>query len=153
MSKTRVKLNKAQLMYRINQIGERAAKGISTVMREETENIATLAKSYAPVDEGNLEAAIKTEFDYLGVNGRLRASVYIDTSLVVRSDGKTVGNYARVMHELLQPYGSGDFHLGPLSRAKAEAGNDVGGKFLERAAKARMEMLVRKAQRIAQRFV
>lgn len=144
-------MNRSKLLYRIKQVGERATKGISTVMRQEAINIRDLARSNAPVDEGNLESAIEVDFDYLGANGRLRASVYIDSKIVVRKDGKTIGDYARVMHELLEPYGTGRFHLGPRSQAKAQAGHDVGGKFLERAAQARLSELLRKAREIVRR--
>jgi len=145
-------MDKAQLLYRIKQIGDRATKGISDVMRDEAENIRDLARSNAPVDEGNLEAAIKTDFDYQGINRRLRASIYIDMEMPeAQGNGRTVGRYAEIMHELLAPYGSGRFNLGKKSEDKRAAGHDVGGKFLERAAEARVEPMLTRVMNIVRR--
>lgn len=149
---SRLKMNKRALMFRITQVGERATKGLSTVMREEAEKLAELARDYAPVDEGNLEEAIQTKFDYEGINGRLRASVFIKMGMVVdRETGKRISHYAMAMHEGLAPHGSGAFKLGPLSRQKAAGGKDVGGKFMERAAAQRIGIIYQRAHQIVQR--
>lgn len=120
------------LMAMLEQVGERAVRGVSDEIKKGAEEIAELAIKYAPVDEGNLEDAIKVEFDRYGINRRIRATVYVDLD-VRGADGVPVGRYAMAMHEGLAPYGSGAFNLGAKSRAKDGGTGRVGGKYLERA--------------------
>lgn len=136
----------------ILQIGDRAMRGVSTVMIDEGEKIKELAKSNAPVDEGNLEEAIKMEVDRGGIHGRTRVSVYIDEAMEA-GNNKVVGDYAILMHEGLAPYGSGAYNLGVKSQAKAAGGGDVGGKFMERAIKEREPILMRRVYEIARRLL
>lgn len=110
--------------------GDRARRALEKGAKD----VQELAQRQAPVDEGNLEAAIKLDHDYQGVNRRKRFFVYIDDGMPVPgSPGKTVGDYSILMHENLAPYGT--FGLGPRSQEKQAANPDVtvGGKFLERA--------------------
>lgn len=134
----------------LTQIGERALRGISTVMEEEGNEIQALARSYAPVDEGDLESAIKIEKDRGGENGRTRIFVYVDMDAPA-DHGKVVGDYAMLMHEGLAPYGSGFYKLGKLSIEKLMAGNKVGGKFMERAAIDRLPILISRVNAIVKR--
>ena len=147
---SKVNCDVAGLTFALTQIGERALRGISTVMEEEGAEIQALARSYAPVDEGDLESAIKLEKDRSGEHGRTRVFVYVDMDAPA-DHGKVVGDYAMLMHEGLAPYGSGAFHLGKLSIEKMMAGNNVGGKFMERAAIDRLPILMSRVQAIVKR--
>jgi len=102
-----------------------------------------LARKFAPVDEGNLEEAIKVHPDELGVKrdafgrfARTEVEVYIDMDMPIDGrDGKTVGDYAYIQHEWLTPYGP--WKLGEKSVRKQNGQSEqVGGGFLERAAQA-----------------
>lgn len=146
------------LVGRIRQVGDRAVRGVSDIMQEEGEAIAQLAREFAPVDQGNLEEAIKVEVARGGSRGRISVDVYIDPDMPaphINPDGtvtkgtesKTVGDYAAAMHEGLAPYGSGAFKLGPRSLAKAASGAAVGGKFLERALAKRARAIFLKVSR------
>jgi hypothetical protein len=114
------------------QVGERTTRGVSAIMQEAGKEIQQRAINYAPVDEGDLESAIKYSAERSGTRGRTMVFVYIDGD-VITSDGNRVGSYAMKMHEQLSPYGSGRYNLGKLSLEKRGLGYDVGGKFLERA--------------------
>lgn len=127
------------MIINISQAGERAARGISQVLKEEADEIALAAISNAPVDQGNLESAIKVQ--RLGGNGardslgrfvRTSYTIYVDGS-VEAGGAKTVADYWAIMHEQLAPYGSGDYKLELRSQQKRAEGYDVGGKFMERA--------------------
>lgn len=100
-----------------------------------------LAIKMAPVDEGNLEKAIKMipegegrERDDLGRFVRTEVEVYVDMDMPVpQRPGKTVGDYAYEIHEHLTPMGQKN--LGPKSNMKQMGSNViVGGGFMTRAA-------------------
>lgn len=105
--------------------------------------IAALARKYAPLDEANLEKAIKVFPETLPTS-RLRNErgqfirqdvfVYVDGEMAVPGrPGKKVGDYAYRMHEHLAPFGP--LNLGEKSQEKqARQPEMVGGKYLERAA-------------------
>ncbi|WP_374335525.1 HK97 gp10 family phage protein [Methyloversatilis sp.] len=114
------------------QVGEKTVRGVAGIMQEAGKEIQKRAVEYAPVDEGDLENAIKYSAERTGRRGRVMVFIFIDEDMPT-SDGKRVGSYARKMHEQLAPYGTGRYNLGPKSREKRDAGADVGGKFLERA--------------------
>jgi hypothetical protein len=138
------------LVAELRQVTQKAVRGVSDVIREEGEIIAELARDYAPVDQGNLESAIKVREERTGYNRRYEVDVYIDPdvpapeldakgNIVKGTEGKTVGDYAMEMHE-------GDYNLGIGSRQKADAlGVKVGPKFLERAVDERRPIAIRKA--------
>lgn len=113
------------LAFVLRQGGERVVRRARETMKREADLIVKLAKSNAPVDKGDLEESIRAERTYED-NQRLQIAV------IVGGVGD-VDSYALAMEEGLAPYGSGAFNLGPRSREKAAAGNDVGGKYLERA--------------------
>ena len=146
----RVHCDVNQLLAMITQIGERAVRGVAAAMTEEAHFMAEVAKSYAPVDEGNIERAIKVETDRLGTNTRKRVSIIVDSDVASES-GKLVGAYATLIHEGLAPYGSGFYQLGEKSIRKMQAGNNVGGKFLERAVYENMPDLIRRVNEMAAR--
>jgi hypothetical protein len=120
----------AELMQRLDTILERSSEGARQALEDGAKKIQKQAQMYAPVDLHNLEKAIKIDSDRGGIRRRKRFFVYVDTNLPVpQVDGKTVGDYAFIMHE-------GVYDLGEKSKEKAALlGVAVGRKFLERAAK------------------
>lgn len=113
-------------MQMLENVGKKTNRKALAEMRKGAQQIKELSKNYAPVDEGNLEAAHKVMEDRQGLNNRVRIYVYIDESMAGTGKNKTVGDYATVMHE-------GTYDLGPLSRAKMSATGYVGRKYLEKA--------------------
>jgi hypothetical protein len=144
-----VKFDKRQmtnLTVAIKQTGEKAARRAISVMEEEGREIADLARSYAPFDEGMLEDAIKSERvpggrDEKGRFVRDAIQVYVDADMPGSGGARTVGEYAYLMHEELGPYGSGRYNPGPGTRAK---GPQAGGKFLDRAVRDRAKAFIQK---------
>jgi hypothetical protein len=133
-----VKFNPGQLEVNLEQIGERAVRGMSEKMRRTAIKIRDLARDYAPVKTGQLEKSI--DYETIKKNGRNSYVVYIDLDMLRQSGEGKVGDYAFVMEEELHPYGrakSGKryYRLGPGSMAKAASGKKVGGRFLSRAVK------------------
>lgn len=96
--------------------------------------IRDVAREMAPVDEQNLEKAIKSRVvPHSGLNNRNTVDVYVDEDMP-GSHGKsvTVGDYALIMHE---GRGSVWHELGKKSLEKDKSSMyRVGEKFLERAA-------------------
>lgn len=132
------------LMFRLRRGGAKAQKGLSQAMLQEAMDIRDLARQMAPVDEGDLERAIKVR-QPPGTRQRDALGRFVSASFIIEVDGDepagtnregkvtTVGDYAYVMHEHLAPFGT--YNLGKRSRAKqaANPGVMVGGKYLERA--------------------
>lgn len=87
-----------------------------------------LARSFAPVDKGDLEDAIVVLKQTKRILGKAEVTVGVDESRMVNDDPtKSVGEYAWLMHE-------GTYNLGPKSEDKEmELGVEVGPKFLTRA--------------------
>jgi hypothetical protein len=127
-----------ELLFLLKQGGEKAVRGAYQQMVQEGTQIRDLARKMAPVDEGDLESAIKIRSVGGGRNSKgqfakKEIEIYVDDAQPT-SDGKgTVGEYAYIMHEHLAPYGV--YKLGIRSQEKQLANPDVmvGGKFLERA--------------------
>ncbi|MCG5512857.1 hypothetical protein LQD11_06900 [Ectothiorhodospira shaposhnikovii] len=103
-------------------------------MSGSAEELAAVARKMAPVDEGNLEDAIVVSEAGRGLFGGIKFEVKIDENMPLpEKPGKTVGDYATIMHEQLTPYGP--LQLGPASIEKQKTTDViVGGGFLERAA-------------------
>lgn len=104
-------------------------------------DLAALSRRMAPIDDGNLEKAIKVRYEGthipgLGfVKGGGSYVVYVDNNMPVDGrGGKTVGDYAWEMHEHLTP--AGEMKLGDKSRLKQDGNPNiqVGGWFLTRSA-------------------
>jgi hypothetical protein len=121
----------------LQQAGERAVRGVYAQMKNEAEKLAAKARENAPLDDGNLEKAIKVREtgggrNELGQFAKKSVEVYVDqTQPVDDRPGKTVGDYAWEMHEHLTP--AGPLQLGPKSADKDGGRGVVGGKYLERA--------------------
>lgn len=134
------------LLAKLSQTGERAVRGVSEEIKEGAKDIQDLARLQAPVDEGNLEDAIKVEVDRSGINGRIQAYVYVDSDQDT-GDGRTVGEYSNYMHE-------GTYNLGPRSQIKqSAAGVVVGRKFLERAVDDLAPGIIDRVYRAMQRII
>lgn len=124
------------------EVSSNTRRRVVRKLHEKALEIAALAKKYAPIDEANLEKAIKV-FPEVMPEKRVRNSagqfvrqdvfVYVDTDMPVpQRPGKTVGDYAYTMHEHLTPFGP--LNLGERSAAKQSGQREmVGGKYLERA--------------------
>lgn len=127
-----IDFNPDAVIGRIEQIGNRAIKHGSELMAKEGEEIAKLAREFAPVDQGDLEAAIKSEVVAdAGRNRRNVVLVYVDPD--ARDEhGRSVLAYGSLLHSEQIPEG-GVFGLGPKSEAKDAGRGVVGGGFLSRA--------------------
>lgn len=131
-----ISLNARMLETRLEQLGDRAMKGMSEQMRRHAIKIRDLARAYAPVKTGLLEKSI--DYAVLRENRRNVYVVYIDTEAARFSGDGSLGDYAMIMHQQLHPYGrqapgGRRFNLGVKSAAKAASGKKVGGRFLTRA--------------------
>lgn len=132
------------LMYLLQQNGAKAVRGAAQQMNREAHDIRDLARRFAPVDEGDLEASIRV-VDQGGGRDE-ETGRFVRKSYVVEVDGDypagtnkegrttTVGDYAYLMHEYQVPFGT-VYRLGKRSQAKQDSDPSVivGGKFLERA--------------------
>lgn len=146
--KTEVKCDVGGIQARLYQVGDRAAKGVSDVLRDYGEIIAHQAVLNAPRDSGSLEAAIdvKAERD---ARNRIQVKIYIKRTVPhFEDEGKMVGDYAWEMERGLAPHGSGEYSAGPKTRAK---GSQAGGRFLERAIERYRQEVYQKARRIIKR--
>ena len=159
LSNNRVNADIDKIVVNLTQVGERALRGMFHAMKNEGEIIAHFAKQFAPVDEGNLEDAIRVEEigggrNALGQFERWSIRVSVDEnhpaahynkdgSVTAGTSMKIVGDYLWIMHECLLPFGSGfgDLHLGPKSQDKDAGRGVVGGKFMERALNMRLPMI------------
>lgn len=145
--------NPLMLERRLSQIGDRAARGVSAVMRRAAIRIRDLAREYAPVKSGLLENSI----DYAVIRDENRRNsyvIFIDLDAVKASNkgiAKELGEYALLMHEGLKPYGNGRYKLGALSAKKRAGGKKVGGRFLSRAAKDGLQDLLGEAAKEVRR--
>ncbi len=101
---------------RLEKIAEKTTRQLRRVHRDGAYAMAETAKQMAPVLEGDLEGSIKVQ-ETIEVGQR--------KTFTVITEGVP---YAVYMHENV-------YELGPLSRAKNEAGqHQVGRKFMDRAA-------------------
>lgn len=135
----RVVCSVSGIVARIEQVGERAVKGISTVLHDFGEIILHEAKLNAPRDTGDLESSLHAEAMRNGINGRLWIKITIFPD---------VADYAWLMEEFLTPHGSGGYSARPGTRAK---GPQAGGKYIERAVEKYRSALIRRANEVAKR--
>lgn len=102
----------------------RMTEEATAAMLAGAKEIQALAREFAPVDEGDLEAAISIGDVEQGPSNSSITVFVADES----PSGRAVDQYATRMHE-------GSYKLGPLSAEKqARTGKLVGPKFLARAA-------------------
>lgn len=118
----------------LSQVGERALREVDDVLAEGAEDIAEIARAYAPyaspefggskIEREHLQEAIETRRNRGGafevfVNGRRKGH-----------RGRLIAQYAWLVHEGLLPYGTGPKTASPSTQAKHP---EAGGKYLERA--------------------
>lgn len=145
--------NPRMLERRLSQIGDRATRGVSAVLRRAAIRIRDLAKDYAPVHTGLLERSI----DYAVVRDGMRRNMYIvyidlnETKVNGKGNVKELGDYAILIHRGLAPYGTGRWQLGKRSAAKRAGGKKVGGRFLARAARDGLDDILSEAAREVRR--
>lgn len=148
MSNNRVKCSVEGIVGRIEQIGERTVKHVSTAMGHYAELIVHAAQLNAPHDTGRLEDSIHAEQMRNGINGRL----WIKITIHPLKD-----NYGAIMEEYLLPHGKGggnsqaadgDYDVREKSIAK---GPQAGGHFMKRAFAQYRDELIQKANEIARR--
>lgn len=136
--------------YKLEQMGERAVKGISDMFQDNATKIRNTAIEFAPVLTGALEDSIVKNTEYTGINRRAVVTVYIDES-------GPAGEYAANVHEHLAPYGDGSWGTvgksdpNSLSMQKDAGRGIVGGKFLTRAVNFYKDKIYRDAERIVNR--
>ena len=127
------------------QTGDRVVRGQVDEMGKMAKEMAKLAKAYAPVDEMNLERAIKVSRKISAANRRVEYAIYVSKRVVARnrkSGGATkyVKDYAYLIHNEMEPWGV-RFRRGPKSEAKDGGRNVVGGGFITRAVETLEEKL------------
>lgn len=132
--------NVSEMLINLDSKGRRR---VVSALYKAAQDTLRLARAMAPVDEANLEKAIKLRpeggvqrmRDEYGRFARTEIEVYIDMDMpALERPGKTVGDYAYEIHEHLTPYGF--MQLGEKSQRKQSRNNgiEVGGGFLDRAA-------------------
>lgn len=152
MSRTEVSIKGLDdVIARLERVGAKTCDAERELMEKSAEQMRDRAKMYAPVDEGNLEEAIKTRpVKRAGINGRNVHEVYVDKDELGEGYSKYGHRYDITMHEDPQ----GNSGKGPRSQAKAESlGVFVGPKFLERALEEMRRPIEEAARAIAKRFI
>jgi hypothetical protein len=130
---------KQNLFTRENVFNQR----VQEVIKDGADEIMKKSQSNAPVDTHNLEEAHRI------VPGETRKG-YTKLSVEVSGEGtgsdrpRDVSSYAKEMHDNYENY-----HMGPKSVAKLDAGNEVGGRFLERAVEEKKPEIIAKAKKAA----
>lgn len=151
LNKSLFSIDRQLLEVKLRQLGERSHREILAVMRDEADKIAENAREFAPRDEKYLERAIEVVEDRDGINGRTQVYVQVNPD-ATDERGVNVFEYARMVNELLEPFGSGAWKLGEESRAKDAGRGIVGGKFIERAVITRQAIIGRKINQIARKI-
>lgn len=126
----KIKFNTQQLEASIRQAGEASLANGARSLRRVAERVRDLAQDNAPVDDGDLEAAIEVQ-ESVDDRRRKQFVVTIDTDRYsnVSAEGdlnQQVGDYAALMEQ-------GTYNLGPGSQEKAATGKKVGNRFMRRA--------------------
>lgn len=112
----------SELVRRLDNKSTTARRAGQRRIEKGTEVMAGIARDFAPVDEGDLEAAIKTRKVREG--RRNVFEIYVDESMPGSNGADSVADYAMIMHER-------DYELGPKSQEKdlAIGGNGAGFLF------------------------
>ena len=159
-NQTRVRCDVDGITTRIEQLGKRAAKGISDAMRYYAEVMLRDAIANAPRDTGSLERALEVDYAHTGTNRRLVVTIrvdpsapYIDPNPNHKPTNKTVGDYAELMERHLRPYGrAASGERGYDARAETiSKGPQAGGRYLARAVRDHKEALLNRARNIVRR--
>lgn len=152
-TKLHAKYSLTQMVADLVNASDRATSHAARMMRSESKTIVDLAIQFAPFDTGLLMRSIKVR-EETGAFRRKEFSIYIQPS-GTRANGDEVNvlKYAVLMELGLAPFGNGRYNLGPKSLLKAATQPGVGGRFLQRAVKARQGEIGRKLrEQYAQEF-
>lgn len=126
-----------KLMTRENVFNEK----IQEAIKEGAELIKEKSQSNTPVDTHNLELAHKI-IPGVTRKGYTSLSVEVSGSGQGSERDRDVTDYAMIIHR--------DYDvMGPKSQAKADAGHEVGPKYLERAVESEKPKVVAKARKAA----
>lgn len=137
-----------RVIAELGVIGGRIRRGVNDQIQKEAEKIRDIAIQMVPVEDGDMEKAIKV----YSSDFRRRFTVSIDDdapAIKIQTNGViryyTVGEYAAWLHESY-------YNLGPKSEAK-NAGSlyRVDRKFLERAWEERRDKALRNIRDAARR--
>ena len=124
-------------------------KDMREAAEEGAEIIMAKSQSNSPVDTYNLEEAHHIKETFTKAD-HVRFSIEVSGMGYGSDEPRNVDEYAMIIHErYLDPDGPNP-NMGPKSRAKAEAGHEVGKQFLSRAIeseKAKAVELIRQAVR------
>lgn len=102
---SRIHTTNGDLANSLEQAGGRIVKVINDAMEDAMQEVLKRARDYVPVEEHNVEKAIK-----IGKENRRRSwFVYVDQAMPDDTGKYTVGDYAAWLHE-------GRYNLGPLPR-------------------------------------
>jgi hypothetical protein len=113
-----------EVILKLRNMGDRVQENARKTMHRSADRIVKTAQKMAPVDQGNLEAAIQKQVGYESYRGRLK----IDVVVVDSVNGVDVSRYAEQMHY-------GHYKLGEKSQLKQDGQSEiVGPGFLTRAA-------------------
>lgn len=107
--------------FRLQRTGERTTSAALAALREGAKKIQEQARSNAPVKTGDLERAIDIRERMDG--SRKVLEVFVNTRKF----------RTKHMRQYYVRYHESPFSLGKKSQAKADAGHDVGPKYIERA--------------------
>lgn len=136
----KISMDTESIIQTMRGVGRDATDAAFAVLKDEGREIRDLAREYAPIDEGDLEAAIIMQSQ----KSENQVHVGIDPSAVDKR-GVPINSYGAAMHELLAPFGAGLYNLGKRSSAKDAGRGKVGGKFLTRAFRERAGKILGKA--------
>jgi len=135
-----LKITMDPIVANLEAVGRDATDAAYNELVKGAKEMRDLAREMAPVDHGDLEAAIVESHS----KGDKAVAVGIDLN-AVDEHGTQVAEYGLMQHEGLAPYGSGFYHLGPKSTAKDAGRGIVGGKFIERAVDALKKRVLQSA--------
>lgn len=138
----------------LERLQDNVSNSVRKQLEKEAKKVVEVARKMAPIDEHNLEKAIKYESVGTGARGKQGRNAkgqFDKNSWVIGVDvndtagaSKRVGDYAMLVHEYL-PWGTdqkvvypgGEWGLGPKSLEKQKnlsgEGIEVGGAFMYRA--------------------
>lgn len=124
-----VQCNVSALTARIHQVGDRATKGVSDVMRKYAKLIIyDIETRTAPRRLGVLEKSM-IKIDHRGQNGRLWIEITVDPT-AENKYGQEVAKYAELVNKYMRPAPGAFMGRGKGTIAKSP---DAGGMFIRRS--------------------
>lgn len=137
----KVNFDIASIIYKIEAVGRDATNAAFAALKQGGKDIRDTAREFAPVDDHDLEKAIKEQ------STKAEKTVWIGIDPTAYDEhGKSVAEYGAKQHALLEIGGDGrgTLRLGPKSRSKDAGRGIVGGGFMTRAFKHESKTILRK---------